>query len=406
MTRRSEPPTGSSIWMPLLTCCLISSYSSLVRRAALYRMSRLMSSLPMSCSIAAALMSSILSAFSSIVSAMMAAVGRHALAVMSRVGVLRHEVAQDHQHAVIGLAQLSYLRVLALAQAAHHVAGDEQRAAPHHHVEPLVQARARCERPGLKMKCGAVHQEQDHHQHARERGERGVPLAIQVRRAERRQHVEAEHHPLRCEHLVQEQCNRKQRQQYPQLLVHPFEAADLRAGHSCDVDVAKSAGASPAPGCRCRSISRARESARSAASRSCSRPPVAASSLLLERRPLRFGRLQLVGDCDRDRPEARSAETPAGRVSRRHLRARTPRAPASRAARRVLSSLRRLACAGSGDGCVPVSAAVRAGPASPAPAAAAAGLRVYVVVGVLAKWWSLPPSGCKRRSSAVPQPIP
>ena len=35
MTRRSEPPTGSSILTPFGTCCCICSYSSLVSRAAL-----------------------------------------------------------------------------------------------------------------------------------------------------------------------------------------------------------------------------------------------------------------------------------------------------------------------------------------------------------------------------------
>ena len=82
--------------------------------------------------------------------------------------------------------------------------------------------------PGKRV---AVHEKQDDHQHARECGQRRFSPAIQVGRSEGRQHVKAEHHPLRGDDIVEHERNDEQREQNPQLFVHLLEAADGRMLH-------------------------------------------------------------------------------------------------------------------------------------------------------------------------------
>ena len=71
----------------------------------------------------------------------------------------------------------------------------------------------------------AEQQQADHQQHARKRRERAVPPAVEVGRRNRRQYVEAQDHPLGGNHLVQEQGDRKQRQDDPQLFVDALQGA-------------------------------------------------------------------------------------------------------------------------------------------------------------------------------------
>ena len=141
-------------------------------------------------------------------------------------GVLRDEVAQDHQHAVIGLAQLVDLRRAVLVQGAHRVAGDDQHAAPDDDVEPAGRG-DREATAGGRQEDGVVPRHQAHEQHAAERRQRRVPAAVEVGRAQRRQRVEAQDHPLAVDDEVQEQADAEEGQEQPQLLVHFLEAAKL-----------------------------------------------------------------------------------------------------------------------------------------------------------------------------------
>ena len=113
--------------------------------------------------------------------------------------------AEEHQHAVVGLAQLVELDALVLVQRAHRVAGDDEHAAPDHQVEPAPTARSHPLPPprgarGCRTSSG-------HEQDAAKRRQRRVPASVEVRRAERRQGVEAEHHPLGVHRQVQQQAN-------------------------------------------------------------------------------------------------------------------------------------------------------------------------------------------------------
>ena len=57
-------------------------------------------------------------------------VDRHAIRVVLGVGVLRDEVAEDEQHAVIGLAQFIDLRGLVVVQRAHGISRDDESRRP------------------------------------------------------------------------------------------------------------------------------------------------------------------------------------------------------------------------------------------------------------------------------------
>ena len=116
--------------------------------------------------------------------------------------------------------------------------------------------------------------------------ERGVPLAIQVGGAERRQHVEAEHHPLRSEHLIQEQRDRKQREQDPELFVHALELPELRSSHATSVADGVGGGTS-------RQF-RARAPARDRLGAKLFHPASGRLELPFESDAVRFGRLQLL----------------------------------------------------------------------------------------------------------------
>ena len=151
----------------------------------------------------------------------------HAIRVMLGVFVLRDEVPQQHQHAVVGFAQLVELRGRVLVQRAHQVAGDDQDAAPGRQVEPR-RHRRRGARAGPAEEIRRGREERDH-QHAGERRQRGVAPAVQVRRAERRQRVEAEHHALRVQDEVQDQRDDEHRKNEPQFLVHSFEVTQNAA---------------------------------------------------------------------------------------------------------------------------------------------------------------------------------
>ena len=163
--------------------------------------------------------------------AMRRGIDRHAIAVVLGVGVLRDEVAQDHQHAVVGLAQLADLRVLALVERAHQVAGDDEQP-PQTVMSSHCEAGRQPAMPGRRpssTRCGtsAAARRAGRWQ----RGQRRVPPAVEIRRAERRQHVEAEHHPLRRA-PGSAAGDAEKRQEDPQLLVHPFDLAELHPSHS------------------------------------------------------------------------------------------------------------------------------------------------------------------------------
>jgi hypothetical protein len=141
------------------------------------------------------------------------------------VGVLRDEVPQDHQHAVVRLAQLADLRGAVLVERAHRISGDDQNAAPHRDVQPAAGS-ARHGRRGREQHRVVPGHEADE-QHAAERGQRGLPPAVQIGGSERRQRVEAQDHPLTVDDHVQQQADEEQGQEDPQLLVDLFERAEV-----------------------------------------------------------------------------------------------------------------------------------------------------------------------------------
>ena len=150
-------------------------------------------------------------------------VDRDAVAVVLGVLVLRDEVAEDHQNAVIGVAQLGKLCGLVLVKRAHGVAGDDEHASPDRDVEPVRTRQGH--RPPCREEHRVVPGHDAHQQHAAECRQRPLPPAIQIRSPQRGERIEAEDHPLALDHEVQEQADEEQRQEDPQLLVHLFDAA-------------------------------------------------------------------------------------------------------------------------------------------------------------------------------------
>ena len=157
-------------------------------------------------------------------------VDRHPIGMVLGVGVFRDEVPEDHQHAMVGLAQLGDLGRAVLVERAHRVAGDDEDAAPDDDVEPAARRYVHPRR--CREEHGVVPRHQDHEQHAPKRRQRRVPASVEVRRAERRQGVEAEQHPLAVDCQVHQQADSEQRQEQPELLVHFLDAAEPRF-HDC-----------------------------------------------------------------------------------------------------------------------------------------------------------------------------
>ncbi len=50
-----------------------------------------------------------------------------------------------------------------------------------------------------------------------------MPAAVEIRRGDCGQHVEAEYHPLRGNQMIEQQRDRKQREQDPQFLVDALQ---------------------------------------------------------------------------------------------------------------------------------------------------------------------------------------
>ena len=146
---------------------------------------------------------------------------RHPVRVVLGVLVFRDEVAQEPQDTVVGLTQLAELMVLVLVHRAHQITGHDEHAAPRREVEPR---RGRQRAAGPAEEARGRRQEHDH-QHAAERGQRGMPSTVEIGRSDRRHHVEAEHHPLRIDQEVQEQRDDEHREDEPQLFVHLLEMA-------------------------------------------------------------------------------------------------------------------------------------------------------------------------------------
>ena len=162
-------------------------------------------------------------------------VHRHAIRVVLRVRVLRDEVAEDEQNAMIGLAELVDLRGLVFVERAHRVAGHDQDAAPDSDVEPARRPEAGARARG-REEDRVVPGHQDDQEHAAQRGQRRVPTAVVVGRPERREGVEAQHHPLAVYHQVQEQTDREQREQNPELFVDLFDPSEAQLS-SCGLPV-------------------------------------------------------------------------------------------------------------------------------------------------------------------------
>ena len=75
-------------------------------------------------------------------------------------------------------------------------------------------------------------QQTDDEEHARKRRQRPVPAAVEIRRGDGRQHVEAEDHSLRRDQVIQEQRDRKQREYDPQLLVDALKRTRQDSFHN------------------------------------------------------------------------------------------------------------------------------------------------------------------------------
>ena len=118
-------------------------------------------------------------------------VDRDAIGVVLGIGIFGDEVPQNHQHAVIGVAQFADSCRVAVIQGAHGEGGKNQRPAPYLDVEPLLRAE---HLHAMSKQIWIHNHDQNHEQDAGQRSERGVTPSIMVGGEQGRKGIEAEQH--------------------------------------------------------------------------------------------------------------------------------------------------------------------------------------------------------------------